>query len=91
MKNPEEELERELGRKKLMLRLPALRDQLRQASGDEIDAIFVAYERAVSHRDRISGQKGAPKQWAAYYQEVFEDLEDRIKQQLTARRRQDFT
>jgi len=87
----DEEIERELGRKKLMLRLPALRDQLRHASGAQIDAIFIAYERAAAHQDSLRGQTSAPAQWIAYYEKLFADLEESVRLHLTGQRWHDFS
>ncbi|MDM9645594.1 hypothetical protein [Rhizobium sp. S163] len=87
----EENIERELGRKKLMMRLPTLRDQLRHASGAQIEALFVAYERAAAHQERIRAQKSAPAQWTAYYDKVFAELEESVRLYLTGQRWQDFS
>ncbi|MFK0335502.1 hypothetical protein ACIQUB_30790 [Rhizobium sp. NPDC090275] len=91
MVNRDEEIEKELGRKKLMMRLPALRDQLRNASGEQIGALFMAYERAVAHQDRIRSQKHAPAQWTAYYEEVLREIEDGVVSYLAGQRWQDFS
>lgn len=78
MVDREEERERELGRKKLMLRMPAFRGQLRHASGERMEALFLAYERASVHQDRIRSQKHAPAQWKAYYEEVSGEIEESV-------------
>ncbi|MDM9627706.1 hypothetical protein QTL95_17545 [Rhizobium sp. S152] len=80
----EERTERELGRKKLMMRLPALRDQLRDASGDQIEAIFVAWERAAAYQDRIRTRTITPAELAAYYEELSEILEESAKRYFSS-------
>lgn len=79
----EEERERELGRKKLMLRMPAFRGQLRHASRERMEALFVAYGRAAAHQDRIRSQKHAPARWTAYYEEVSGEIEESVVRFLT--------
>lgn len=91
MVDREEEIERELGRKRLMMRLPALRDQLRSASGAEIEAIFIAYERASAYQDWIRGERSIPGQWTAYHDKLVADLEEAVRQNPTAQRWQDFS
>ena len=86
-----EEIERELGRKKLMLRLPALREQLRRASGTQIEALFLAYERAAAHQDRIRAQKSAPARWTDYHDKLFADIEESVKLYLAGHRWEDLT
>jgi hypothetical protein len=80
----------ELGRKKLMTKLPALRAHLRSAAGDELNAIFMAYERASAGRDRVRAQKGVPQQWTDDYERVLRDLEEGVVLYLLGQRWQDF-
>jgi hypothetical protein len=70
---------RELGRKKLMMKLPDLRNQLRDASGDGIDELMVAYQLAVSARDRIRAHKEAPLEWSTEYDILFDELENIVR------------
>jgi len=72
-------INQELGRKKLMMRFPELRGQLRNASGDTIEELFVAYQLAVSTRDRIRAQRGAHLPWHAEYDVLFAELEQEVK------------
>ena len=90
MVDEEEKTARELGRKKLMMRMPALRDKPRHASGRQLEALFVAYERAAAHQDRIRSQKHAPAQWTTYYEEVSVEIEESVVRFLTAQKWQDF-
>jgi hypothetical protein len=69
----------ELGRKKLMMKIPELRSQLREASGQTIEELFAAYQLAVSTRDRIRAHKGAPQQWHVEYDKLFAQMEQDIK------------
>jgi hypothetical protein len=82
-----DKINRELGRKKLMMKLPALRSKLRDASGEGIDELFVAYQLAVSTRDRIRAQKGAPLEWHAEYDKLFEELEGDVVRYFAGRSR----
>jgi len=91
MVGSEDKIERDLGRKKLMMRLPAMREQLRDASGERIEALFVAYERAAAHQDRIRSQKHAPVHWTAYYEEVSREIEESVLKYLAGQRWQDFS
>jgi hypothetical protein len=78
MGKPVDSINRELGRKKLMMKLPQFRSQLKDASGSAIDKLFIAYQSAAATRDRMRAQKGAPLEWHADYDKLFEGLEDDV-------------
>ena len=90
MINRPHDQERELGRKKLMMKLPALRNQLRDAAGEQIEALFVAYERASSGRERVRLQMSAPSEWTADYDRISTELEEGVKSYLAGQRWDDF-
>lgn len=90
MTNKSTDTNRELGRKKLMMRLPLLRDQLRRVSGEQIESMFVDYERVSRSRDKVRAQKGAPPEWAADYKNLMLELEEGVRQYLAGQRWQDF-
>jgi hypothetical protein len=74
-----ERRERELGRKRLMLRFPELRDVLRNAEGPEIEELFGSYQLAVSVHERVTKTAEAPKEWLASYAKIYLDIEDAVR------------
>ena len=71
--------EQELGRKKLMLRFPELREHLRTATGPEIEELFSSYQLAVSVHERVTKTAEAPKEWLASYAKIYLDIEDAVR------------
>ena len=74
-----ERQERELGRKKLMLRFPELRDGLKTATGSEIEELFSAYQLALTVHDRVVKAIEAPDEWLAGYAKIYLDVEDAVR------------
>ncbi|RUL97686.1 hypothetical protein [Rhizobium chutanense] len=70
---------KERGRKKLMLKLPALRDQLRLLSNDTINELFESYELATSALDRFSSNWEANSKLIAEYEQLCSDIEAEVE------------
>jgi hypothetical protein len=73
-----ETIDRELGRKKFMLRIPQFRNELRNASGSKIDELFIAYQLAVSVHDRVLVELEAQRECIEDYVRIFRDIEEKI-------------
>ncbi|MBB4238887.1 hypothetical protein [Rhizobium esperanzae] len=70
---------KERGRKKLMLKLPALRDQLRLLSNDTINELFESYELATSALDRFSSNLETNSKLIAEYRQLCSDIEAEVE------------
>ncbi|EJC81048.1 hypothetical protein Rleg4DRAFT_2718 [Rhizobium leguminosarum bv. trifolii WSM2297] len=69
---------KERGRKKLMLKLPALRDQLQLLPNDAIDELFESYELATTALDRFSFNAEANSKLIAEYEQLCRDIEAEV-------------
>ncbi|ARM90141.1 hypothetical protein RHEC894_CH03888 [Rhizobium sp. CIAT894] len=70
---------KERGRKKLMLKLPALRDRLRLLSNDTINELFESYELATSALDHFSSHSEANSKLIAEYEQLCSDIEAEVE------------
>ncbi|EJC77602.1 hypothetical protein Rleg10DRAFT_6310 [Rhizobium leguminosarum bv. trifolii WSM2012] len=70
---------KEGGRKKLMLKLPALREQLRLLSNDAIDDLFESYELATTALERFSFNLESNSKLIAEYKQLCSDIEAEVE------------
>ncbi len=66
------------GRKKLMLRLPALRRQLRQLVSDSAVELFETYDLATSALDEFRREIPANAGFIGEYEELCRDIEGEV-------------
>jgi hypothetical protein len=70
--------EQELGRKKLMLKLPSLRARLQTTTDPNICALFSAYQQSTLVLGRIWAEPDAPVEWIEEYSAIFSEIEGEV-------------
>jgi hypothetical protein len=68
----------ENGRKKLMLKLPALRAQLRNLAGDTVGELFESYDLATSALDGFRRETSTNPGFIGEYEELCREIEREV-------------